>query len=94
MSFTIQKDDQDWRMIKGVQGTGYSELVPPERRATAWQTYSKRFPFVLQPLADLAQALSVISLWSIYPDWMRLIDNTKGFGHKEELYLHANDTLN
>jgi uncharacterized protein YhbP (UPF0306 family) len=86
VAFTVQKDDQDWRLIMGVQGKGYCTPVTPEQRNIAWETYSKRFPFVIQPFADLAQALSAITLWSIRPTWLRLIDNTKGFGHKEELH--------
>ncbi len=89
VAFTVQKDEQDWRSIQGVQGKGYCTPVTPDQRDTAWQTYSKRFPFVIQPFADLAQALSAITLWSILPGWMRLIDNTKGFGHKEELLLSS-----
>lgn len=92
VAFTVQKDDQDWRLIQGVQGMGYCAPISPERRDAAWQTYSRRFPFVIQPFADLAQVVSVITLWSIVPDWLRLVDNTKGFGHKEELYLHNKET--
>ncbi len=87
VAFTVQKDDQDWRAIQGVQGKGYCALIPPEQRDGAWETYSMRFPFVLQPFGSMAQALSVVTLWSITPDWLRLIDNTKGFGHKEELAI-------
>ncbi len=87
VAFTVQKDDQNWRSIQGVQGTGYCQVVADEHRASAWNAYSSRFPFVIQPLGTLGRALAVITLWSVTPTWLRLIDNTKGFGHKEELVL-------
>lgn len=87
VAFTVQRDEQDWRSIQGVQGKGYCLPVVREQRENAWQAYSRRFPFVLQPFGSVAQALSVATLWSISPAWLRLIDNTKGFGHKEELII-------
>ena len=87
IAFTIHKDEQDWRAIKGIQGKGKCSPVPDEQRDNAWQTYSKRFPFVIKPFADIAQALSVVSLWQVRPSWLRMIDNGKGFGYKEELRL-------
>jgi uncharacterized protein len=85
MAFTVQKDDQDWRLIQGVQGRGYCQPLAPEQRESAWQTYSARFPFVIQTFGSVATALAHVTMWSITPYWLRLIDNTKGFGHKEEL---------
>jgi uncharacterized protein len=85
VAFTVQKDNQDWRQIQGVQGKGYCHILAPEQRESGWQTYSARFPFVLQTFGNIASALALVSIWSITPSWLRLIDNTKGFGHKEEL---------
>ena len=89
IAFTIQKDEQDWRSIQGIQGTGFCQPVTAEHRETAWQAYSNRFPFIIKPFQAIATALAAMTLWSITPDWLRLVDNTKGFGHKEELFLNA-----
>jgi uncharacterized protein len=90
VAFTIHKDEQDWRTIQGIQGRGFCQPVAPEYRESAWQAYSGRFPFVIQPFRTIAAALASVTLWSITPSWLRLIDNAKGFGHKEELNCASN----
>jgi uncharacterized protein YhbP (UPF0306 family) len=89
VAITAQKDEQNWRTIQGVQGRGYCRPVLPEHRASAWQAYSGRFPFVIQPFGSIASALASVTMWAVTPTWLRLIDNTKGLGHKEELNIHS-----
>ena len=90
VAFTVQKDEQDWRMIQGVQAKGRCSLVEDATRTQAWAIYTKRFPFVTQQFPDLATALAKTRLWQIQPTWLRLIDNTQGFGHKDELAITNN----
>lgn len=85
VAFTVQKDEQQWHNIRGVQGTGRCAPIEDDQRDSAWRTYSTRFPFVIQPFGTIAAALASVTLWSVTPDWLRWIDNTKGFGHKDEL---------
>ena len=89
VAITVQKDEQHWRSIQGIQGSGICRPVAPEHRASAWQTYSGRFPFVIQPFGNIVSALAAVTLWSVVPTWLRLVDNTKGFGHKEELSINS-----
>jgi hypothetical protein len=85
VSFTVQKDEQDWRAIQGVQGRGWCNLVAEEEQPRAWAIYTARFPFVAQQFPSLTAALTKTRLWQIKPTWLRLIDNTKGFAHKDEI---------
>jgi uncharacterized protein YhbP (UPF0306 family) len=87
IAFTVQKDEQDWRAIQGVQGRGWCEVVPDAAHALAWAIYTARFPFVTQQFPDLQAALTKTQLWRITPAWLRLVDNTLGFGHKDELSI-------
>ena len=87
VAVTVHKDDQPWHSIQGIQGTGYCARVPNMQLDSAWQTYSVRYPFVLQPFGTIAAALASVTLWSVKLNLLRLIDNTKGFGHKEEISL-------
>lgn len=87
VAFTVQKDEQDWRAIQGVQGIGRCAPTPQRAIDGAWQVYTRRFPFVTRQFPDLQAALGSATLWRIIPTWIRLIDNTKGFGHKEERVL-------
>jgi uncharacterized protein YhbP (UPF0306 family) len=89
VAITVQKDEQNWRTIQGIQGQGFCRPVTVEHRANAWKTYSERYPFVIQPFGSIATALTTVAMWSVTPTWLRLIDNTKGFGHKEELSIRG-----
>jgi uncharacterized protein len=90
----IQDDGQDWRAICGLQLRGRVEMVPlglPWVHAAA--VYGKRFAFIDALLAGtggpalLAGPLAKARFWVLRPIWLRLIDNTVQFGHKEELVL-------
>jgi uncharacterized protein YhbP (UPF0306 family) len=87
VAFTIQRDRQSWQGIQGVQGRGHCAPLPPDQQAAAWALYTTRFPLVTQQFPDIQAALARATLWRILPSWLRLIDNTRGFGHKEELHL-------
>ena len=87
VAFTVQKDNQHWHSIQGVQGTGICQPVADDYRESAWAAYSRRFPFVIQPSDKLVSALANAALWSVTPGWLRLIDNSRRIGEKEELVL-------
>ena len=82
-AFTAQADGQDWQSLKGIQGRGRCVLLTGDQRDAGWTAYVARFPFVG---ADprLGEALRRTDLWALRPSWLRLIDNGKGFGHKQE----------
>ena len=81
---TVQRDRQHWREIQGVQFRGRCRRLRGRERAPAWNLYRARFPFLRSGPMALAAALKRMALWRIEPDWMRLIDNRRGFGHQEE----------
>ena len=81
---TIQRDRQEWQEIRGAQFRGRCRRLKGAARERGWDIFADRFPFVRNPaVAGLAQALGKMALWRIEPAWMRLIDNRRGFGHKE-----------
>ena len=81
---TIQLDRQHWHEIQGVQFRGICRQLEGADRVPAWEIYSTRFPFLLQPNPLLTPALAKTAMWRIDPSWIRLIDGRLGFGHKEE----------
>jgi len=81
---TIQLDRQHWHEIQGLQFRGVCRQLDDSERAPAWEIYSARFPFLLQPNLVLTPALAKTAMWCIEPTWIRLIDSRLGFGHKEE----------
>lgn len=83
VAFTAQRDGQEWSALTGLQGRGGVRALAADERPAGWDVYTGRFPFVTAD-ARLAAALERTTLWELRPDWLRLIDNGQGFGHKEE----------
>ena len=70
-----------WQEIRGLQLRGRVRAVPAGVEwEQAWALYQAKFPFV----RDLKQAVATSLLYVFEPDWIRLVDNRKGLGWKEE----------
>lgn len=85
----IEENNQDWKSIRGLQLHGFAApCAGTDEEDLARAVYAARFPFVARASdvlsATLAGPLSRARYYQITPTWMRLIDNTLGFGHKEE----------
>jgi len=80
----IHEDCRDWRAIQGVQLEGACAGVSdPIASARALALYAIKFPFV----AQLGAVMAKVSFYKITPRWVRFVDNTRGFGFKEEISL-------
>ncbi len=89
---TIEANNQDWRSIRGVQLHGFARPCNPgeeERKASA--VYAARFPFIGRA-ESLAGPLARARYYQITPSWIRFIDNTRGFGFKEEWRLNMTNS--
>ncbi|NUQ36980.1 MAG: pyridoxamine 5'-phosphate oxidase family protein [Caldilineales bacterium] len=80
---TIEENNQEWQRIRGLQLHGWAAPCPAGEEAEARRVYAARFPFVAAA-SILAGPLARARFYKLTPRWMRLIDNTLGFGHKEE----------
>jgi uncharacterized protein YhbP (UPF0306 family) len=79
---TVYRSVESWRQIRGAQLRGaVSKVTEPERRAALVRTYCERFKLgrVLRP------ALRLSTLYCLQLDFIRYIDNARGFGFKFEL---------
>ena len=77
----IQPHVSGWQEIRGLQLRGAVQPVPEGAEwERAWQVYQAKFPFV----AALKDLIVKNSLYVFTPDWIRLVDNRRGFGFKEE----------
>jgi uncharacterized protein YhbP (UPF0306 family) len=85
---TVQRDEQQWHQLQGVQFHGPCRRLEGRARNRAWLLYVARFPFLESGNLVLTGALARTAIWEIAPDWLRLIDNRLGFGHKEEWHRH------
>lgn len=74
----------DWRDIRGIQMRGLVRLVNnPAEWESAWNLYQLKFPFV----SALREIVARNQLYSFSPDWIRLLDNRRGLGFKQEWQL-------
>lgn len=92
---TVHADGQAWREIRGLQIEGTVQQVEgPLMFALAARTYVARYDFLRGLLGDggdgpvaLRGPVASSRFYVLRPAWMRLIDNSQGFGHKEEWTL-------
>jgi len=89
IAVTIQADNQSPATLMGLQMHGTARPVTALQLPRAAALYARKFAFA--NIADLTRkdaisaALSASTFWKFEPDWARLIDNSRGFGHHEEM---------
>ena len=92
VSATVAPDYRDFDEIRGVQISGDAHrITDAAERHRARGLLEARYPF-LQRLADrllVKQAYESAELYRLVPREIVIIDNTRGFGHKDALDLRA-----
>jgi uncharacterized protein YhbP (UPF0306 family) len=79
---TIYRSVENWKQIRGVQLRGtVSKVTEPKRRAALLKSYCERFKLGRVPRL----AIRLSTLYSFQTDFIRYIDNARGFGYKFEL---------
>lgn len=80
----IYPECRDWQEIRGLQLHGEVHLVESgDLWERAWKLYKTKFPFVKSLKAIVARN----QMYVFVPSWMRLVDNSQGFGYKKEWEL-------
>lgn len=91
VAVTIQEDYRDWRVIQGLQMEGTAaEVGPLTGAAHPMQLYAAKYPFLREwrtPPPVLAKALGAARAYRFTPTRALFIDNTRGFGHRQEVDL-------
>jgi flavin prenyltransferase len=78
---TITPRVEGWQSIRGLQLRGEVQPVPSGNEwERAWACYLVKFPFA----RELQEEMARNTLYTFRPDWVRWMDNRRGFGHKEE----------
>jgi len=77
----IYPEVSGWQAIRGLQLRGLVALVPSGTEwQIAWELYARKFPFV----KGLKSIVASNALYAFTPRWLRLVDNRRGFGFKQE----------
>ena len=90
---TINADCERWAEIRGAQLTGHAAPVAEAQREQVLALYLEKFSEVAQLLRQpgseqdrmIGERLAATPFYRLIPDWIRLIDNTRRFGFKQEL---------
>jgi uncharacterized protein YhbP (UPF0306 family) len=85
---TIQEDYADWAEIKGVQLEGMAINISGEDEARARRLYGEKYPLVgmiSQAPSAIVEALARVRWYQLVPQRVYFIDNSVGFGHRDEL---------
>ena len=87
---TIQEDYSDWREIKGIQLEGQAKRLKGAERAEAEARFAAKFPLLASSAlipATIARALRLVAWYELEPTRVCFIDNSRGFGHRDEIPL-------
>jgi len=84
---TIQEDYADWAAIKGIQLEGTARLLASQEREAAVARYADKFQFLRQPISVVERALAGIDWYCLSPERVYFVDNSRGFGHRDEIDL-------
>lgn len=75
--------------IHGLQLHGRCEIITgADAMKHAWEMYIRRFTFIADNHV-LAQRVKQEPLYRFIPTWLRWIDNRRGFGFKQEMWIEA-----
>jgi uncharacterized protein YhbP (UPF0306 family) len=77
---TISQDYEDWQRIQGIQLRGRAQLLDTGYERAA-EVYAAKFPFVASFPPE------ALTYWKISTEWVRMVDNTVAFAHKDEIDL-------
>ncbi len=87
---TIQDDVGDWAHVKGIQMEGRVMRLAGAEAERARERYGEKFPVVNAGAgvpAAIADALSRVSWYRLVPRRVCFVDNSRGFGHRDEITL-------
>lgn len=87
---TIQEDYRRWQDIQGIQLEGTARLLAGGERDAAVALYQRKFPFTGEDAeSPIARAMARVGFYRLTPRVLHLIDNSRGFGHRESFHPPA-----
>ena len=91
VAVTVQEDYKDWRAIKGIQLEGRVLLVDGIiEKAKAMAVYARKYSDVIRLFTDpgsgpFYKAFLKVKFYRVAPERVFFIDNSQGFGQRQEL---------
>jgi len=92
VAVTIHEDYADWPQIKGIQAEGRACALAGDEEKRARALYGDKYPLVgklAQAPAAIVKAIAKVCWYRFTPRRMYFIDNSRGFGHRDEIDCSA-----
>jgi uncharacterized protein YhbP (UPF0306 family) len=83
----IHEEYREWSAIQGIQLEGGVRRLEGQEREEAAALYRRKFPLLDDPA--LAPALARVEWYLLVPEGLYFVDNSRGFGHRDEIDLRA-----
>jgi len=85
----IHEDYEDWPAIKGLQLSGRVNRLSGSKKVSAIARYGAKFPVVRAEHAPalIRAALEKVAWYELSPERCFFIDNSLGFGHRDEIEI-------
>ena len=85
----VHEDCSDWRQIRGLQLEGNVRALSGGEQRRAIMRYAQKFPVTHldQAPAVIRAALERVAWYEFVPHRCFFVDNTHGFGHRDEVLL-------
>ncbi len=84
---TIQADYDNWPAIKGIQMEGTVKKLDGDESGQARIFFIERYSFLLTAPDPILDALAKVAWYRLAPKKLYFVDNSQGFGHRDEIYL-------
>jgi len=92
---TVIADHKNWKNIRGLQIFGKAQHLDQDERFEAEGLYLQKFEKIRHVLSapstmaerEISERFLASDFFCIRPTTIRIIDNTKGFGHTEEFVV-------
>lgn len=84
---TIQEDYADWPEIQGIQLEGTVDVLAGVEREAAIALFTTKYPFIGSAGGAVGEALQRVAWYRLTPWRLYFIDNSKGFGHRDQIEL-------
>ena len=84
---TIQADYDEWTAVQGIQLEGIATQLRGGPRRNAIALYQAKYTFLAHAPLFIQTALAQMKWYRLRPDKLYFVDNSKGFGHRDEISL-------
>lgn len=86
---TIQENYIEWPDIKGLQFEGSVTVLAGHEQEEAIALYGSKYPIIKSDDGPIIEALKQLNWYRLTLDSLFMIDNSKSFGHRDEVKLIA-----